>query len=148
MSFRSVISRKRRGGFSLIEFTVVLALIGLLAGLVTLGVRPLMVRGKKNAARQEIATIKSAVEQFYSQYGRFPTNDEGIEILRKKDKNTGGTLLSKDPIDPWNRPYLYNSPGRGEEPYEVICLGADGREGGTGADEDIVSWDLQEKQER
>jgi general secretion pathway protein G len=148
MSFRSRISRKRQAGFSLIEFTVVLALIGLLAGLVTIGVRPLMTRGKKNAARQEIATIKTALESYFSQYGHYPTTDEGIEILTKKDKNTGAPLLTKPPIDPWNKPYIYTSPGRNEEPYEVICFGADGREGGTGADEDIVSWDLKEKQDK
>ena len=46
------------------------------------------------------------------------------------------------PVDPWGRPYQYNQPGRDGEPYEVICFGADGREGGTGGDADITSSDL------
>jgi general secretion pathway protein G len=132
-----------RHGFSLIEFTVVLALIGLLAGIVTIGVRPMLTRGKQNAARAEIASIRQALEQFYSVYGRYPTNEEGLAVLRKPTDRISEPLLTQDPKDPWGRAYQYNSPGR-NEPYEVICFGADGREGGGGADSDIVSWDLKE----
>ena len=130
-------------GFSLIEFTVVLALIGLLAGIVTISVRPMLTRGKQNAARAEIAAIKQALDQFYSIYGRYPTNDEALAILRTPTERIPEPLLTQDPKDPWGRPYQYNEPGR-EEPYEVICFGADGREGGTGANMDIVSWNLKE----
>jgi general secretion pathway protein G len=133
----------RRRGFSLIEFTVVLALIGLLAGIVTISVRPMLTRGKQNAARAEIANIRQALEQFYSLYGRYPTNDEGLAVLRKPSDRTDGPLLTQDPKDPWGRQYQYNAPGR-TEPYEVISFGADGREGGSAGDKDIVSWDLKE----
>ncbi|MDB5325525.1 MAG: ral secretion pathway protein [Phycisphaerales bacterium] len=136
MSFRS-------RAFSLIEFTVVLALIGLLAGIATVGVRPMLVRGKQEAARTEIAQIRQAVEQFYSVYGRYPTTEEGLLVLRKPTEKISDPLLTQDPIDPWGRLYIYGEPGR-TEPYEVICLGADGHEGGTGADMDIVSWNLKE----
>jgi len=136
-------SDRKRHAFSLIEFTVVLALIGLLAGIVTIGVRPMLIRGKQNAARAEIAAIRQALEQFYSIYSRYPTNDEGLASLRKPSERITEPLLSQDPKDPWGRQYQYNAPGR-VEPYEVICFGADGREGGTGADMDIVSWDLKE----
>jgi general secretion pathway protein G len=127
----------------LVEFTVVLALIGLLAGIVTIGVRPMLTRGKQSAARSEISSIRQALEHFYSVYGRYPTNDEGLLVLRKATEKISEPLLTQDPKDPWGRAYVYAEPGR-KEPYEVICLGADGREGGAGADMDIVSWDLKE----
>ena len=142
-AFRLHPSSCRRTAFSLIEFTVVLALIGLLAGIVTISVRPMLTRGKQNAARAEIANIRQALEQFYSLYGRYPTNDEGLAMLRKPSDRTDGPLLTQDPKDPWGRQYQYNAPGR-TEPYEVISFGADGREGGTAGDADIVSWDLKE----
>ena len=135
--------RVPRSAFSLIEFTVVLALIGLLAGIVTIGVRPMLIRGKQSAARTEIAHIRQALEQFYSVYGRYPTTDEGLAVLCKPTEKISDALLTQTPKDPWGRAYVYNEPGR-NEPYEVICLGADGREGGSGADMDIVSWDLKE----
>jgi general secretion pathway protein G len=141
-------SRSRKGrqsvrGFSLIEFTVVLALMGLLAGIITLSVRPLMVRGKQNAARAEIATISQALDVFYSVYGRFPTNDEGLAVLSAKTDKAPDGFLKEAPIDPWGHEYQYNCPGR-TQAYEVICFGADGKEGGEGADADISSDDLKE----
>jgi general secretion pathway protein G len=131
-------------GFSLIEFTLVLALIGLLAGVVTFSARSIMTRGKQNAARGEIATICQALETYYSAYGRYPTNEEGLAVLCQKSDKFSDPLLTQTPADPWGHPYSYLQPGRGHA-YEVICLGADGRPGGAGADADIVSWDLKEK---
>ncbi len=133
----------RRRGFSLIEFTVVLALIGLLAGVVTVNVRHHLIRGKQNAVRAEIAAVRDAVEGYYTVVGRYPSNEEGLSALTEASEQIAEPLLQQRPIDPWGRPYQYNQPGR-SEPYEIICFGADGREGGSGADADIVSWDLKD----
>ena len=130
-------------GFSLVEFTAVLALMAIVAAIVTISVRPLMVKGKQDAARAEIGNICSALESFYSVYGRYPTNEEGLGILRRKTEKLTEPLLTRAAIDPWGHPYQYNTPGR-DGPYEVICFGADGRPGGDGADKDIASWDLKE----
>ena len=46
---------------------------------------------------------------------------------------TKGTAV---PADPWNNPFAYRAPGQGR-PFDLISLGRDGREGGTGEDEDI-----------
>jgi len=127
--------------FSLIELMLVLAIIGLMAGVVTLGVRPYLVKAKQTTARREISTICSALESFNIEFGRFPTTEEGLEILRKPNERFTEAVLKEDPIDPWGHRYEYNNPGR-DGPYEVICYGADGREGGTGADVDIVSGKL------
>ena len=132
-------SRHRRA-FTLVELMVVIVIIGLLAGAVTLGVRSYLVAGKQNVAKMEIANICQALETFYSAYDRYPSNDEGIELLAKPGERFVDGLLSKVPRDPWGRAYQYNQPGRGR-PYEVICYGADGREGGVGADQDITSAD-------
>ena len=129
--------------FSLIEMMAVLVLIGLLAGLVIVNVRPLMVRGKQDAARGQISNFASALESFHGFYGRYPTSDEGLALMTQKSAKLSEPLLRSVPLDPWGHAYQYNSPGR-TEPYEVISYGADGREGGTGADADIESWQLQE----
>ena len=136
-------SRCRRTGFSLIEFLAVLALMAIVAGIVTVSVRPLMLKGKQNAARTEIGNICNAVEAYFGIYGQYPTSSEGLGVLRRKSEKISEPLLTQDPIDPWGHAYQYNAPGR-DGPYEVICFGADGREGGSGADRDIVSWDLKD----
>ena len=134
-------------GFSLVEIMVVLVIIGLLAGVVTIGTRNYLAKAKENTARMEIATISEAVETFYTVYDRYPTNEEGLEVLTQPGEQLPDPLLRQSPVDPWGRPYQYNQPGR-EAAYEVVSLGADGREGGEGVDADIVSWALKvERQE-
>jgi general secretion pathway protein G len=130
---------RSHAGFTLIELTAVLALMAILAGIVTMNVRHYLIKGKQDAARAEIATISDAVEAFYTAEGRYPTNQEGLAVLSEP-------LLKHAPIDPWGHPYQYNCPGRNNEPYEVICFGADGREGGEGADADIYSWSVKPAQ--
>jgi general secretion pathway protein G len=138
-------SRLRRRGFSLIEFLAVLALMAIVAGIVTVSIRPLMLKGKQDAARTEIGNIGNALEAYFGVYGQYPSNSDGLAALRRKSEKINEPLLTQDPVDPWGRPYQYNAPGRDGAPYEVICFGADGREGGTGGDKDIVSWDLKDR---
>jgi len=132
----------KKKAFSLVEMTAVLALMAILAGIVTVNVRHHMIVGKQNVARTEIATICDALEAFYAANGRYPSTDQGLAVLTQKTDKAPEPLLKQLPIDPWGHPYQYNTPGRTGEPYEVICFGADGREGGDGADADIYSWDL------
>jgi len=135
--------RGRAKAFSMVELMVVLAIIGLLAGVVTLGVQPYLVKAKQTTARREIATICSALESFNIEFGRFPTTEEGLDILRKPNERFTAPLLTENPIDPWGHRYEYNQPGP-DGPYEVVCYGADGREGGSGPDADIVSGKLKD----
>lgn len=123
---------RKSAGFSFIEVMVVVVIIGLLAGAVALKVTGYMDKAKENRAKSDIATIVNAVEAYYLTYSQYPSNDEGIEHLPLKNK-----------LDPWGRPYQYNSPAR-DEPFEVMTFGADGREGGDGANTDIYSWQFQE----
>ncbi len=130
----------RRRAFSLVELMVVLVILGLLAGIVAYKTRSYLLLSKQNAARVEIAKVGQALETFYAAYDRYPTNEEGIAILAQPSEKFVDGLLSKLPRDPWNHSYQYNTPGR-KGPFEVICYGADGREGGEGADQDLSSDD-------
>jgi len=42
------------------------------------------------------------------------------------------------PNDPWGHSYIYRFAGRGRAPYEIISLGSDGQEGGSGTAADIA----------
>lgn len=137
--------RRRRRGFTLIELMVVVVIIGLLAGAVTISVRGYLVASKQNIARMEIGKIIQGLETFYTAYDRYPSNEEGLRVLVEPSDDFPEGILSKVPRDPWDNPYQYNHPGR-SGPYEVICYGADGREGGDGADEDLTSRELQDEQ--
>jgi general secretion pathway protein G len=133
--------RRSRAGFTLTELMIVIVIIGLLASVVTVSVRTYMTHSRQNIARSEMATICSGLEMYFTINGRYPTNDEGIELLTLKSDKAPDGILSKMPVDPWGNTYEYNYPGR-STPYEVICLGADRREGGTGGDLDLSSADV------
>jgi general secretion pathway protein G len=130
-----------RIGFSLVELIVVMVILGMLAGLVAVRTRGYLISSKQNAAKAEIANMVKAIETFYADQGRYPTTDEGIEILVQGTATWPDGFLNKVPLDPWKKPYEYVSPGS-SEPYEVICLGADGREGGEGENRDFSSESL------
>lgn len=127
-----------RQAFSLVELMVVIVIIGLLSGVVTISVRSYLTRSKQNIAKLEISKICGALETYYTTYDRYPTSQEGLAALAQPSTEFPEGLLTFIPSDPWGNPYEYLSPGR-STPYEVLCYGADHREGGSGADSDLTS---------
>ena len=123
--------RRRDEGFTLVELMVVLVIIGLLATIVIINVMPAMDRGIATRVRADLETIDGAVQQYYLENRRYPTTQEGLEALRP--------YLRRISPDPWERPYRYMAPGKNGQPYTIMTLGADGREGGSGNDGDISS---------
>lgn len=119
--------RFRGRGFSLMEIMIVIVIIGLLAGTVTLSVKYYISKANVNRAKQDLATIRTAVEQFYADKGRYPTTAEGLGALK-------GLELKNDP---WGRPYGYISPAPKRD-YDIISFGADGVDGGEGPNADIT----------
>ncbi len=137
--------RTWRHAFSLVEIMVVLVIIGMLAAAITVGTRHYLVSARQNTARTEIAAIVQALETFYISYHRYPTAEEGLDILTRSSERISEALLSQSPTDPWGNAYVYVIPGPNTA-FEVISFGADGREGGDGADTDIRSSNLKHNQ--
>jgi len=134
---RSIVRR----AFSLVELMIVVAIIGILATAVTVNVRGYLIKARQNVAMSDIATICDALETFFGEYGRYPTEDEGgLAALTRTTDEFPDPLIGKMPLDPWRQPYRYVNPAPRQ--FEVICLGADAAVGGSGADRDISSKDL------
>ena len=127
--------------FSLVELIVVMVIIGLLSSLVAVQTRSYLIASKQNAARAEISRIVSALDLFYADQSRYPTNEEGLVVLTQGTENFADGFLKKLTADPWGNPYEYFNPGS-ESKYEIVSLGGDGREGGEGGDKDISSENL------
>jgi general secretion pathway protein G len=134
--------RKNRRGLTLVELMVVIVILGVLATTVTVSVRDYLITGKQSAAKQELTQLSAALELFYVEHNRYPTNDEGLAtLLERTDAHPDGLLHGGDLNDPWGHPYQYVYPGL-HGTFDLVCYGADGAEGGTGANADLCSWEM------
>jgi general secretion pathway protein G len=140
--------RSSEDGFTLVEIMVVVVIIGLLATVVVLNVLPSQDRARTEKARADIGRIEQAVEMFRLDMGRYPTTDEGLEVLtaapadpRLAARFPDGGYINRLPEDPWGGQYQYLSPGEHGR-FDVWSLGADARPGGEGNNADIGNWDV------
>ena len=133
----------RQHGFTLLELLVVMVIIGLLAGYV--GPRLFSQIGKSEikAARAQITSLESALDQYRLDTGRYPSTEQGLAALMVKPASenrwAGPYLRKKLPDDPWGRPYLYKQPGDHGE-FDLYSHGKDGQSGGSGDDADVTNW--------
>lgn len=98
--------------------------------------------GNQIATKAQIAVIETALDAFNLDMGRYPTQEEGLEALRKNPGSPKweGPYLAKDvPKDSWGRPFVYRCPGKGRG-HELFSFGADGKEGGEGENADVTTW--------
>jgi general secretion pathway protein G len=133
--------RRGEDGFTLVEMLVVITIIGMIMALVGPRVLTYLTESKVKAARIQIQSFASALDLFYMDAGRFPSTAEGLGVLVHPAAGVaawsgpylrGGSV----PNDPWGTPYVYRSPGE-RAPYDLISLGSDRQEGGTGSAADI-----------
>ena len=130
-------------GMTLIEILVVLVLIGIVLGVVGGNFIGKGEKAKADAARIEISQISQTLDLYKLEIGRYPTTQEGLQALIAAPTgvaNWNGPYWKKQsvPKDPWGNEYKYISPAQ-NAPYEIISLGADGKEGGEGVNKDISS---------
>ena len=140
-------SRFRRGdesiGMTLIEILVVLVLIGIVMGIVGSNFIGKGEKAKADAARIEIGQISQSLDLYKLEVGRYPTTQEGLQALISAPAgvtNWNGPYWKKAqvPKDPWGNEYKYAAPGQ-TGPYDIVSLGADGKEGGEGVNKDITN---------
>lgn len=138
---RTAPARDRQGGFTLVELLVVLVILSLIMGLVGPRVLSYLSQSRVKAAQLQIDSLAASLDLFYLDNGRYPSSSEGLAALITRAPSAerwNGPYLQQAavPVDPWERPYEYKVPGE-RTPYEIVSLGADGREGGTGDAADI-----------
>lgn len=138
--------KNKEKGFTLIELVVVIAIIGILAGVVVTRMMDRPGDARAVAAQADIANLSKALNIYKIDSFAYPTTDQGLKALVEKPtlppipnnyKNSG--YIDTLPKDPWGRDYLYLHPGQ-HGTFDLYSLGADGVSGGEGENADITSW--------
>ncbi|HLX68225.1 MAG TPA: type II secretion system protein GspG [Verrucomicrobiae bacterium] len=106
---------------------------------------------REMAARADISGgLKTILDTFSNDCGRYPTTAEGLQALITFPTNLSQRLWKgpyidppQIPVDPWGHEYVYRCPGiHNTNSYDLYSVGADGvsKKGGNDPD-DISSWD-------
>ena len=138
--------RIRRAAFTLIEVMIVLAIVLALAGLVGVVLFQRQDQAKVQLTKIDLNTLKKALDGFRLDYGRYPTDEEGIQVLWDKelldaeaDVDSYTEYLS-EPLstDRWGGEWGYRQESETREgKYDLWSNGPDKEEG---TEDDITAW--------
>ena len=120
---------------------MVVAIIGLLAGIVAPRYFGQLGKSEAAAARAQLDALEKALDQYRLDTGRYPSTELGLNALvtrpQSEPKWAGPYLKKAVPADPWGRPYRFE---RHDGGVKLFTWGADGREGGRGRNADDAYW--------
>jgi general secretion pathway protein G len=116
-------------GFTLLEILVVIAILGLLIGLVAPAALRQLGGAKVSIAHQSIERLTAVLDLYRLDVGNYPNTQQGLQALVTAPAGIGnwnGPYLKAAgvPVDPWNHPYVYRSPStRQGYDYDLCSIG-------------------------
>jgi general secretion pathway protein G len=134
------------------ELMIVVAIIGIIAGIVAPRIMGGLDKAKRTKALAEIKSFETALGMFKIDNGFYPSTQQGLEALvaaptvepLARHWKEGGYLDKiRVPLDAWGHPYIYTCPGAHGD-FDIESYGIDGEEGGEGKNADIRSWEVEE----
>ena len=132
---------RSENGMTLVELLVVIVLISLIAVVVGKNVI-----GQGDAAKAELNVVKmeklkNLLGQYRLKYNSFPGSLQDL-VKPNGDVGKSGKIFvalaeEQDLQDIWGFPYIYQTESNGRS-FTLSTLGADGVEGGEGANQDVT----------
>lgn len=130
--------RTRQRGFTILEIVIVFILLAGIMAFVGPKIFEQMGRAKSQEAKIRIQHLQGQIEMYRLEVGKYPASLQ--ELVRApggtEGKWNGPYAKDVDLKDAWGNDYRYALPGQGK-PFDLISLGADGREGGEGENRDV-----------
>jgi len=136
-------NKQQVAGFTLIEVMVVVVILGILAGVLVPKLMSRPDEARITAAKSNIRAIEGALNMYKLQNYDYPNTEQGLEALVTRPDippepaNWGDGYMQRIPVDPWQQPYQYLSPGV-HGSFDVYSLGPDRKP----SDDDIGNWNL------
>ena len=130
----------KQRGFTILEIVIVFILLAGIMAFVGPKIFEQMGRAKSSEAKIRIQQLAGQVEMYKLEVGKYP---QGLGDLVKQPGGTEGKWngpYAKEPDlkDAWGNDYRFTVPGQGKA-YDIVSLGADGKEGGDGPNKDLSS---------
>ena len=130
----------RQRGFTILEIVIVFILLAGIMAFVGPKIFEQMGRAKSSEAKVRIQQLVGQIEIYKLEVGKYPEN------LGALVRNPGGPdskwngpyAKEADLKDAWGNDYRYNIPGQGKA-FDLVSLGADGKEGGEGENRDVTN---------
>ncbi len=133
-------------GFTLIEIMVVVTIIAILIAIVAPRVMDQPDKAAAVRARADLQALVTALNLYKLDNFTYPSTDQGLQALVAKPGGQpeapnwkAGGYMDRVPKDPWQRDYVFLSPGQHGE-IDVYSLGRDGQPGGEGPAADVGNW--------
>ena len=129
--------------FTLVEILVVVAIIGLLAGLFFTNTEKIFGGAQDSLVRVFVKdSFRTTLVRYKLDIGDYPSTAEGLNALLVAPTSAAdhwhGPYADKIPPDPWGEPYQYRYPGtHNKDSYDLFSKGPDKVEGTA---DDIGNW--------
>lgn len=138
VTFLKPSSFRGQKGLTLVEIIVVLVILSILIGVLTSGLFSQGDKAKAKINGLKMSQIQGYLNEYRLQYNSFPSSLEGLSgCTEQTGQNCIPIAKPEDLRDSWGTPLVYNTGNNGAS-YTLKSLGADKREGGSGADADLT----------
>ena len=130
-------------GWTFVETLIVIGIVLILTSAVGFMAFKYLDHAKQVTAKSQIETLALALNAYYFDCKKLPSSDQGLTALWEKPSGAdgwNGPYIAKAlPKDPWGGDYQLKIPGPNGLPFEIVSLGADKAQGGSGQDADLSS---------
>jgi general secretion pathway protein G len=139
---------RRRGGYTLLEVLIVVAIIALIAAMVVPNLLGRLQGAKINTTQSQIKSVEAQLKLYSVDHGQFPTG--GAEVLEQliiasQDPRTGRDIppyLEELPLDGWGQVLNYEYPPTKFTGIDKPAIWSNGPnlQNDNGAGDDINNW--------
>lgn len=135
---RRALVRAARKGLTLVEIMVVMAILGVLMAVLGGSLLGYLDDANVDATKLTMGKVDQGLQVYAAKHkGKYPTTSQGLSAAAKYMPD------GKVPQDAWGQDFEYFSPGtHSDAPYDILSVGKDGQ---SGTDDDVKSWEESEE---